>query len=743
MKVSRRTLAPLYLVPLALGALPSCKAAPAAAPAPAALPVKQVTLATVGLDTTALDRTVDPCEDFYQFACGNWVKNTTIPGDQSRWMRSFSEIQKRNEEDLKAILDALAAAASQKSPEEQKLGDYYASCVDEAAVEKAGLGEVKGLLGRVAALRASLEKTSPAKPNDTAAHGRNVHSPDANAKHTHAKSDAKATSEPKTETLEQLLADLHRAGINPLFNVGSGPDDKDATTIIAQFDQAGLGLPDRDYYLDPKHADLLAYYQGHVAEMMKLGGLADADAKRAADQVVTLEKRIAEISKTRVERRDPQGMYNRIDLPGLKGLRGRLDYEAYLTALVGQAQNPTLGLKPFSKINVTSTTFFAKLSDVLGEATPEALANYLSWHILHATSSALPKAFDEENFKLVQKITGQKEQKPRWKRCVASTDGALGELLGQSYVAKRFLPESKEAVRRMLKAIREALEHRLPELAWMDDATRAQAKQKIAKMEDLIGYPDKWQAYPFSVDRSSYAGNLLRASVYEFERHLAKVESPVDRTEWYMSPQTVNAYYDGNKNQMVFPAGILQPPFFSAAASDAVNLGSIGMVVGHELTHGFDDAGSQYDGDGNLKSWWTPEVRAKFDQHAACIADQYGNYEVLPGVKQNGKLTLGENIADNAGLMLAYQALAALRANAKERLVAEGFNEQQQLFLSAGQVWCSKATDELTKLRAATDPHSQPRWRVNGSVRNLPAFAEAFQCKEGSAMHPKSTCSVW
>ena len=766
MKAPRPSLAQLSLFSLALGVLPSCKPASVAPSTPPGPPVKEVTLAFVGLDAAALDRTVDPCEDFYEFACGNWVKNTTIPADQSRWMRSFSEIQKRNEEDLKTILEGLAAAGAAKTPDEQKLGDYYTSCVDEAAIEKAGLGDVKAILARVAALRSSLEAEAKtidlrpgfattgtkdaAKPTEIHAHSREVHSGEANAQHTHAKPNKKAANSKAapsapvaTEAFESLLADLHRAGIHPFFAIGSGPDDKDATTVIAQLDQDGLGLPDRDYYLDAKYADIVSYYQGHVGAMMTLGGLAEADAKRAAEHVLKVEKSLAAIAKSRVERRDPQAMYNRIDLGGLKARSKRIDYGAYLQALTMKAANPSLGLAPFSKINVTSVAYFEKLNDVVAELTPEELANYLTWHVLHAMSSALPLAFDQENFKLVQKITGQKEQKPRWKRCVASTDGSLGELLGQSYVKLRFLPESKDAVRTMLKAIRDALEVRLPELAWMDDATRAQAKAKIAKVENLVGYPDTWQAYPFGVERGAYAGNLLRASVYDFERDLAKVEKPVDRSEWYMSPQTVNAYYDANKNQMVFPAGILQPPFFSPTASVAVNMGSIGMVVGHELTHGFDDQGSQYDGDGNLKSWWQPDVRTKFDERAACLAEQYGAYEVLPGVKQNGKLTLGENIADNAGLMLAYQALVALRADAKEQLVAEGFNEKQQLFLSLGQVWCSKATDELTKLRAATDPHSQPRFRVNGSVRNLAAFADAFQCKEGAAMHPKSTCAVW
>lgn len=712
--------------------LASCARPPAAAPLPTGPAVKNVTLADVGLDAAALDRTVDACEDFYQFACGNWIRNTAIPNDQPRWMRSFSEIQKRNEEDLKAILEGLAAAPATASAEDRKLGDYYASCVDEAAVERGGLEPVKPFLARIEALGAAIDTSAATSTNAAKAK-----SP------PRRKVASTGASSATAETLEALVADLHRAGLHPFFSITSGPDDKDATTMIAHVDQDGLGLPDRDYYLDAQYADVLAFYRGHVAAMLRLAGHPEGSAERAADQVVKVETRLAAISKTRVERRDPVGMYNRLDRAGLAERSKRFHYPTYLDALVARAENPSLALHAFSKINVTSVAFFEKLHEVLADTSSDELVNYLRWHVIHGMAEALPKAFDEEGFRLVQKITGQKEQKPRWKRCVASVDASLGELLGKAYIAKRFLPESRDDVRAMLKAIRDALDRRLPALAWMDDGTRAQAKAKLAKMEYLVGYPDRWLDYPFAVERATYGRNVLAASAYDFERRLAKVEKPVDRGEWYMPPQTVNAYYDPNKNQMVFPAGILQPPFYSPKASLPVNLGSIGMVVGHELTHGFDDQGSQYDGDGNLRSWWQPEVRKRFDERAGCIDEQYSAYEVLPGIKQNGKLTLGENIADNAGLMLAYQALTALRAEAKEVLVADGFDEKQQLFLSLAQVWCSKQTDELTKLRAATDPHSHPRWRVNGSVRNLPAFAEAFHCTEGKPMHPKSTCSVW
>ncbi len=756
---------PMKLARLSFGAALAATLVTAGCPAPApVLPpkppgpmVKNVSLGDVGLDPAAMDKTADPCGDFYQYACGNWVKNTKIPSDQSRWMRSFSEIQKRNEEDLKAILEGLAAPGGAHSPPEQQVGDFYASCVDQKTVDDAGLGDVAGLLERVRGLtqrRAAEEAAKKAaeeeKEKDKDKGGKKGHkggpvaAPNKFPPKPGAKPEPpKAPDGPYAhETLEHLVADLHRHGIFPFFDIASGPDDKDATTYIAQMDQNGLGLPDRDYYDQKLFADVRAYYLGHVEAMLRLLDMPADEAKRAAEQVMGLETKLAAISKTRVERRDPQKMYNRIDKAGLAERGKTFDYAAYLDTLVGEAQNGSLGVRAFNKINVTSVPYFEKLNEVVAGASAEELGHYLTWQVIHATADTLPKKFDEENFKLLQKITGQPQQKPRWKRCVAAADDALGELLGQAYVQKRFSAESKEAVKTMVMAIRSELEHRFPTLAWMDPKTREQAIAKLGKMEYLVGYPDKWREYPFAVDRASYVGNMMRASAYEFERRLARVEKPVDRGEWLMTPQTVNAYYDPNMNRMVFPAGILQAPFFAAKAALAVNMGSLGMVVGHEMTHGFDDQGSQYDGAGNLQSWWDPEVKKKFDDKAGCIADQY-NYEVLPGVKQDGKLTLGENIADNAGVMFAFKAFTELRKDAPEVQVADGFDERQQFFLAVGQMWCSKVTDEVTKMRATTDPHSQPRWRVNGSLRNLPAFAEAFSCKAGADMHPQNACAVW
>jgi len=690
--------------------LAGCSSAPAGdakpPPPPAGPLVKKVALADVGLDADAMDSSANPCEDFYQFACGGWLEHTTIPADRSRWSRSFSEIHKRNEADLRTILEQ-AAAGTPSDPGLKKLGDFYGSCMDENAVERAGLQPVSGYLMLAEKVRLRREPAFGPHPN-----------------------------QPPPPRLEDLLAELHRHRIWALFDIDSGQDFKDATHMIAQIDQNGLGLPDRDYYLDESERanELRLFYVGHVARMLGLAGYAEAKAAAAAAQIMALETEIAKISKSRIERRDPQGLYNKIDRAGLKERTRGFEWTRYLDAV---------GAQGVQDINVTSVPFVEGLGALLEKADKQALVHYLKWQILHRSAPALAKRFVDENFALQQKLTGQKELRPRWKRCVAMTDEALGELLAQPYVKKRFSAESKQGVSMMFAAISRAFSDGLAELSWMDETTRKRAAGKLGKMAYLIGYPDTWRRYDFPVKRSELGSNLLRAEAYETKRRLSKIGKPVDRGEWFMTPPTVNAYYDPNKNQMVFPAGILQPPFYNAAASLAVNLGGMGMVVGHELTHGFDDKGSQFDGDGNLKSWWQPKTRSEFDGRTACVDKQYSSFEAVKGVKLKGKLTLGENIADGGGVKLAYHAFRALRQGAQERLVADGFTEDQQFFLSMGQVWCSKVREAEARKRAVTDPHSPPRWRVNGTLQNNAAFAEAFACPEGSPMHPKNACSVW
>jgi predicted metalloendopeptidase len=702
MRRSLYALVPAALASAACGPAPTPPTSPAptaspavSAVAPPAKPaprVANVSLADVGLDAAALDRSADACQDFYQLACGGWMKSTEIPADKPRWSRSFSEIQQRNEQDLRAILEG-AAQAKSATPVEQKLGSYYGACMDEAAIEKAGTKPIAPLLDAV-------KKVKDGK------------------------------------TLVPVLAELHRRAIWAFFDVSGSADFKDATRNIAHLDQNGLGLPDRDYYVkdDDKSKDLRAKYVAHVERMMKLGGLPAKEAKQAAADVMEIETALAKASKTRVERRDPQSLHNKIDRDGVKKEAPELDWDAYFAGL---------GFPAIKDVNVTSIPFFRRVSELVKTTKPGPLRHYLAWHVLRGAASALPKAFVDEAFSMEQALTGQKEQRARWKRCVEATDKAMGELLAQPFVEKRFAGDAKRAAEQMVHEVSRAFKDELGRIDWMDEATRGRALGKLDAMAYLIGYPSKWKSYDFAIDRDAWAKDVLAAREFDRKRELAKVGTPVDREEWQMTPPTVNAYYEPQKNHMVFPAGILQPPFYSVKASVAVNLGGMGMVVGHELTHGFDDEGSQFAGDGNLAVWWTPDARARFEAKTKCIADQYGGYEALPGVKLDGKLTMGENIADNAGVMLAFRAYRRLRADADEVQLADGFTEDQQFFLAVGQAWCFKARDEWARMAAQVDPHSPPRFRVAGSLSNLPEFADAFQCKPGSAMRRANTCTIW
>ena len=662
-------------------------------------------MASVGLDAAALDRTVDPCEDFYQFACGGWIKSAEIPAEKPMWVRSFSEISKRNREDLKAILEQARTVAntvdpsgldqvepSRVDPVAQKLGKFYGACMDEAAIEKAGLTPIRPLLRAASKIRRS---------SDVAA-----------------------------ATLV-----FHQHGVWPLFDIAGGQDYSDATQVIAFIDQNGLGLPDRDFYLqdtDDKKK-IRKEYRAHVARMMQLAGRSKRLAARAAKDVMTIETALAKIAMSRVDRRDPKKLHNLINRPGVVKAAGRFKWKAYFAG-IGQPDIET--------INVTSPAYLEGINKLLGTIRPSQWRSYFTWHALHRTADTLPKAFVDEHFKLTQLLRGIEKQEPRWRRCVIATDSYLGELLAQTYVKKRFAGESKTAAERYVSEIATALRGRFKKLGWMDDATRTASDEKLKTLEYLIGFPDKWKTYDFEVT-DSYASNVLAGRAWQVNDRLSQIGQPVDRGRWEMTPPTVNAYYHPRKNHMVFPAGILQPPFYSVDAHVPVNLGGMGMVVGHELTHGFDDEGSQYDPYGNLKAWWPADVRKKFEEQTKCVENQYAAYEPLPGVKLNGKLTLGENIADLGGLTLAFRAFQAIRADAKVVKVAEGFTEAQQFFLGNAQAWCSKIREPFARMLATTDPHSPPRFRVNGPMTNIPAFAEAFQCKKGSKMNPDNQCLVW
>ncbi|HWO11587.1 MAG TPA: M13 family metallopeptidase, partial [Polyangiaceae bacterium] len=619
-------------------------AAPAVAPADPARSdgppaVGGATLESVGLDALAMDPKANPCTDFYRFACGGWLDATEIPADEAMWTRSFQEIDKRNELELKRLLEA-AASQAPADPNSRAIGTFYAACMDEGTVNGLGAQPIAPLLAKAARVK------------DAA-------------------------------SVVRLTTELHAANIWPLFDVAPVQDPADASRWIAGLDQGGLGLPDRDYYLreDADSLKLRDFYRGHVEHMLALAGLPATTAKQGAADVLLLETELAKVSKTNVERRDPKGMFNRVSVARLRELAPAFDWAGYFKALSVPAG---------ADVNVTAPHFLEGVQAVLKSQPPVAWRAYLAWQIVRATARTLSQPFVDEAFALEQALTGQAEQKARWRRCVGATDSALPDLLGQAYVATSFAGESKSAAEGMVKAIGAAFARELDTLSWMDGTTRTRAHEKLDAMAYLIGYPSKWKTYDFEIDPKTYAANALRASAFDLARELAKVGKSVDREEWQMSPPTVNAYYDPQRNHMVFPAGILQPPFYSVKSSVAVNLGGIGMVVGHELTHGFDDEGAQFDGDGNLASWWPDAISGRFRERTACMARFYSEYEVLPGLPLNGDLTNGENIADVGGIKLAFRAYRALRNGADKVVVADGKNEDQQFFLGFAQSWCAK-----------------------------------------------------
>jgi predicted metalloendopeptidase len=677
----------------ASGPSPVTPPPPSPPPEPPAPPKREVpvTLEQVGLSSTALQKSADPCQDFYQHACGGWLEKTEVPADRSSWIRSFSEIHQRNELELRSILEEAAKKRGQPGVE-GKIGAFYAACMDEAAIEKAGLTPVKPLLDVVDRAR-------------------------------------------DREAIAKALIELHRHRVWAFFDVDAQQDDKDATKMIAIVDQNGLGMPDRDYYTrtDDEAKKLRETYRAHVTRMFELAGEKPQAAKAAADDVLRIETKLAEASKTRVERRDPKSLYNRLDREGLAKAAPSIPWASYWTAL---------GKPEVKEISVTAPKFMERVDDVIEHEKLPALKNYLTWHVLHDGAPRLTKAFVEEDFKLAQALTGQKELRPRWKRCIAATDAALGEALAQAFVARKFAGASKQAAETYVREIAAAMRQRLDELQWMDETTRERARKKLESLAYLVGYPSKWKTYDYPIG-DSYAKNVYAWATFELARDLGKIGKPVDREEWEMTPPTVNAYYHPNKNQMVFPAGILQPPFYSVDASIPVNLGAMGMVVGHELTHGFDDQGAQFDAAGNLKDWWEPATQQAFQGRTKCVEEQYGQYEPIAGAKINGKLTLGENIADAGGIKLAFRAYRNMTKDAPVEQIASGYTEDQQFFLATAQIWCAEYRDEAARLQVQTDPHSHPRFRVNGPLSQLPEFAQAFSCKPGSPMVAANACEVW
>ncbi len=643
-----------------------------------------------GFDATALDKAVNPCQNFYQYSCGTWLKNNPVPPDQSSWGR-FSELAERNRLILKNILEKAAADDASRTSLQKQIGDYYASCMDEATIESKGTASLKPELDRIAAL------SSPASITDE-------------------------------------IARLHAMGVDAFFGFGSGQDFKDSTAVIAQLDQSGLGLPERDYYLkdDAKSKEIREKYVEHLRKMFLLLGRSNAQAAASATAVMGLETALAKGSQDVVTRRDPTKVYHKMAVAEAAKLSPDFNWTAYFK---------DLNAPGFDNVNVAAPDFFRAFDTQLKSP---ALKDYLAWHYVRSQAALLPKAFVDENFDFYSRtLQGAKEQKARWKRCVAYTDGDLGEALGRDFVEQTFGADGKERTLKMVRALEQSLGEDIQKLDWMTPETKVKALEKLHAITNKIGYPEKWRDYSaLKIVRGDALGNSQRANAFEFHRQLNKIGKPVDRLEWGMTPPTVNAYYDPQMNNINFPAGILQPPFFDKNIDDAVNFGAIGAVIGHELTHGFDDEGRQFDAAGNLRDWWTPKDADAFETRVQCIIDEYSGFVVEGDLHLNGKLTLGENTADNGGLRIAYAALMNSLAN-KTVPKRDDLTAQQRFFLGWGQIWCENETPEIRRLLAQTNPHALASARVNGVVSNMPQFSQAFGCKAGDAMVREKACRVW
>jgi endothelin-converting enzyme/putative endopeptidase len=647
-------------------------------------------------DVNAIDKTADPCVDFYQYSCGTWMKNNPIPADKSRWGR-FDQLSERNRYILRDILNQ-AETPGKHSSIETMVGDYYAACMDESTIEKKGAAPLAPRMEKIAAISS------------------------------------------KTDLIREI-ASMHRAGTQALFNLYSQPDMHDSNQTIAFLDQGGISLPDRDYYLkdDAKSVETRQKYVEHVQKMFELAGDKPEAAAGEAKTVLAVETGLAKASMDRTLRRDPKNRDHKMTVAQIIGDAPNFD----LTLYFAESGSPK-----FTSLNVVNPEFFKQVNEQIASTPLEQWKTYLRWKTINDYAPMLSKAFIDEDFAFNGKyMSGQQEIEPRWKRCVRATDGDLGFALGKLYVDRTFGAEGKDRTLKMVKAIESAMREDIGSLSWMSDETKKKAYEKLTAIVNNIGYPDVWRDYSSVViKRNDYAGNVERANAFEVHRELAKIDRPTDRKDWGMTPPTVNAYYRSSMNDINFPAGILQPPFYSNSMDDPVNFGGIGVVIGHELTHGFDDQGRKYDADGNLRDWWTADDAHEFEKRADCTANEYSSFVSVKDdkgeVKLNGKLTLGENTADNGGLKLAYMALTHIIGDTPVKPI-DGYTAEQRFFLSFGQIWCQNVTDQQARKSALTDPHSPGRWRVNGAVQNSAAFEKAFGCKAGQPMVAENACRVW